>query len=118
MKLVYCHKCGAKNTDDAKVCKKCKAKLYPFDKAMEREVKGCFGEKKKEEDECFGLPHGGAIAGVVIGAIIIIAGISSLLSNVLHLNIEVWNSIWPSLIILVGILIIAGAVYGLSRKNK
>ncbi len=117
--MVYCHKCGTKNSDDAKACKKCGASLYPLDKAMEKQAKTCFGpEKKKEEDECFGLPHGGVIAGVIIGAIIIIAGVSSLLSNVLHWNVEIWNSVWPMLIIVVGALIIAGAVYGLSRKNK
>lgn len=119
MKLVYCHKCGTKNPDDAKVCKKCGAKLYPFDKIYEREVKTCFGpEKNREDEECFGLPHGGAIVAVIIGVIIIIAGLSSLLGNLFHWNVDVWNSVWPLLIILVGILIIAGAVYGLSRKNK
>ena len=116
--MVYCHKCGTKNPDDAKVCKKCEAKLYPFDKAMEHEVKGCFGpEKKREQDECFGLPHGGVIAAVIIGAIIIIVGLSSLLSNVFHWNFEVWSSVWPMLVIVIGILIIAGAVYGMSRRK-
>ncbi len=118
MKLVYCQKCGTKNSDDAKICKKCGAKLYPFDKAVEHEVRGCFGpERKREQDECFGLPHGGAIAAVIIGAIIVIVGVSSLLSNVFHWTVDIWNSVWPLLIIVIGILIVAGAVYGLSRRK-
>ena len=117
MKLVYCQKCGTKNLEDVKVCKKCGVRLYPLDKAVEREVRTCFGPEKREQNECFGLPHGGVIAAVIIGAIIIIAGLSSLVSNVFHWDIEVWNSVWPMLVIVIGILIIAGAVYGMSRRK-
>ena len=88
-----------------------------MDKAIERQAKTCFGQEKKEEDECFGLPHGGVIVAVIIGAIIIIAGISSLLSSVFNWKIEILNSVWPLFVIVIGILIIAGAVYGMSRRK-
>ncbi len=119
-KVVYCQKCGTKNPDDANVCKKCKTKLYPLGKAVESEAKTCFGPRKERErhqEECFGLPGGGAIFAVLIGAIIIIVGLSSLLSNVFKWNIELWGAIWPLFIIIVGALIIAGAAYGLSRRK-
>ena len=119
--MVYCQKCGTKNPDKAKVCKKCEANLYPLDKAVETQVKTCFGPREGRqgpENECFGLPHGGVIAGVIFGAIIIIVGLSSLLSNVFKWNIEVWNSLWPLLIIVIGVLIVAGAIYGMSRKSS
>ena len=58
------------------------------------------------------------IAGVIIGAIIIIFGLSSLLSNVFRWNIEVWNALWPLLIIVIGILIVSGAVYRMSRRSS
>ncbi|MEM4201592.1 MAG: DUF5668 domain-containing protein [Candidatus Hadarchaeum sp.] len=50
--------------------------------------------------------------------IIIIAGVTSLLNNLFKWNIDVWNSVWPALIIIVGILIIAGAIYGLSQRKR
>lgn len=78
----------------------------------------CFGPKREHEDECFGLPHGGIIVAVIIGVIIIIAGLTSLLNNIFKWDIDVWSSVWPTLIIIVGILIIAGAVYGLSQRKR
>ncbi|MEM3658391.1 MAG: DUF5668 domain-containing protein [Candidatus Hadarchaeum sp.] len=60
----------------------------------------------------------GIIAAVIVGLIIIIAGVTSLLNNLFKWNIDVWNSVWPALVIIVGILIIAGAVYGLSQRKR
>ena len=121
IKLVYCQKCGTKNRENAKVCKECEAKLYPMDKTIETQARTCFGpreERRRPEDECFGLPHGGVIVGVIIGAIIIIVGVSTLLSNVFGWNVEVWNTFWPLLIIVIGILILAGAIYGVTRRPQ
>jgi hypothetical protein len=66
--------------------------------------------RKKRENECFGLPHGGAVFGLFIGAIIILWGLTQLFGW----NIEIW--IW--VIIVIGILMIAGAIYGLTRKRS
>lgn len=97
--MVYCTKCGAKNEDDAAVCVKCGANLgtgkYPARRY----------ERRRYEDECFGIPQGGRIVGLVIGLIIIIAGVSWLLGY------EFWNIFWPLIVIVVGVLIVVGALY-------
>jgi len=97
--MVYCTKCGTKNEEDAAVCVKCGASLaaYPPWRRARR---------PRPEEECFGLPHGGAIAGLVIGIIIILVGLSSLL----HIDI------WPLIIIIFGVLVLAGALYRYSRR--
>lgn len=60
-------------------------------------------------DECFGLPRGGAILGLVIGVLIIIVGLQQLFGWQIDLG--------PFAIIIFGILIVAGAIYGLTRKR-
>ena len=96
----YCTKCGTKNEEDAAVCVKCGASLV---------ARPAWGrERRRAEQECFGLPHGGIIAALVIGIIIIFAGISSLPG----IEIE-W---WPFVIIIFGILIVAGALYRYGRR--
>jgi len=97
--MVYCTKCGTKNEEDAAVCVKCGASLVAYPPWRR-------ARRPRPEEECFGLPHGGAIAGLVIGIIIILAGLSSLL------HIEVW----PFIIIIFGILIVLGALYRYSRR--
>ena len=120
--LVYCSKCGAKNEDEAKYCIKCGADLKvsrekDFGKRAE-EWGEQFGKRAEEwgeqfgrqvEEECFGLPHGGLIVGLILGIIIIIAGLSLLV------GIALWF-FWPVILIIFGILIIVGVLYGLSRK--
>ena len=100
--MVYCTKCGAKNEEDAEVCVKCGAPLAaypPWRRARPR-----------PEEECFGLPHGGAIVGLVIGIIIILVGLASLS------GIDFGRYIWPLIIIAFGILIVAGALYRYGRR--
>jgi len=118
--MVYCVKCGAKNPDDAKVCSQCGAPLYSMGEGerprkVERE---CFGTRRREEpykrveDECFGIPRGGAIVGIVFGLIIILAGLSLLLHTFYGIP-EFWL---PSVIIIFGILMVIGALYGLRHR--
>jgi len=99
--MVYCTKCGAKNEEDALVCVKCGA---PLQKAPSPPWK-----RKEFEEECFGIPHGGAVVGLVIGIIIILVGLSSLA------GIK-FEELWPLIIVIFGILVIVGALYGLSRR--
>ena len=68
-------------------------------------------EERQMRDECFGLPHGGAIAAIILGAIIVIFGFAWLT------GLDIWKYMWPILIIIVGALIIAGAVYGMTRRK-
>jgi len=101
--MVYCTKCGANNADDAKVCVQCGAPLYPV--RTERE------SYRRREEECFGIPRGGAVVTLVIGAVIILAGLSFMLSELYNISIP-W---WPAIIVIFGILIIVGAIYRLRR---
>lgn len=100
--MVYCVKCGTKNPDEAQVCSKCGAQLYTTGESR---------HYRRMENECFGLPGGGMIAGIVIGLIIILAGVSFLVQQVYHIDIP-W---FPIVIIVFGVLILAGALYRRSR---
>ena len=107
--MVYCTKCGTKNEEDAVVCVKCGASLA--DRPAWRR------ERRRKEQECFGLPHGGAIVGLVFGAIIILAGFIFALQEWNVIEEIDWDLIWPFIIVVFGILVLAGALYGLSRRS-
>jgi hypothetical protein len=77
-----------------------------------RSSSDCFGSREqRKEDECFGLPYGGAIAGLVFGIIIVVIGLA-LFAGLS----QIWNYLWPLVIIIVGVLIVAGALYGMRRR--
>jgi ribosomal protein L40E len=97
--MVHCVKCGTENPKDAEFCNKCGSGLYS-DKPTHH---------KRKEDECFGLPQGGAIFALFIGAIIILWGIS----EAFKIEIPVWGFI----IILFGVIVIAGSLYRLTRRQ-
>ena len=132
--MVYCTKCGTKNAEVAEYCVKCGAKLElaqeSIDKRVEKwgeeigkraeewgEEMGKRAEKwgedfgKRAEKECFGLPHGGVIFGLLIGVVIILVGIASLI------GVAFGRFLWPLLIIVFGSLILAGALYSLTRRR-
>jgi len=106
--MVYCTKCGAKNADDAKVCSQCGASLYPIRGERERYY-------RRYEDECFGIPRGGAIVGLAIGLIIVLAGLIWLLQQAELIPKTV--DVWPFAVIIFGILILIGAFYGMRRRR-
>ena len=108
--MVYCTKCGTKNEEDAAVCVKCGASLAATP-AWRPERR----RRQKEEQECFGLPHGGAIVGLIIGIIIILVGISQV-PGILP-EIDLGKYIWALAIIILGVLILAGALYSYSRRR-
>lgn len=99
--MVYCTKCGTKNDDNAEFCVKCSQPLNRYPSVRH--------ERRRKENECFGLPHGGAIAGLVIGFLIILWGVTS----VLHLSFE----LWPIVIIIFGVLMAVGALYSMTRRR-
>jgi F0F1-type ATP synthase assembly protein I len=120
--LVFCTHCGTENEDDAEYCVKCGAKLtVSTEKSIEKRIeKGAeeFGKRaemwaenfgKQTEQECFGLPHGGTIFGLLIGTIIVLVGITSLAGIELEF--------WPLIIIIFGLLIFGGAIYSLTKKR-
>ncbi len=127
--MVYCTKCGTKNEEDAAACVKCGANLeVSREKRFERRAKEWgeeFGRRAEEwgerfgrraEKECFGLPHGGLIVGIVFGVIIILAGFAFVLQET-GVVTEAWDIFWPFIVIIFGILVLAGALYGLSRRS-
>ena len=120
--MVFCSYCGTKNEDASEYCVKCGAKLkVSAEKSLEKRIeKGAeeFGKRaeawgkdfgKRTEDECFGLPHGGIIFGLVIGIIIILFGVTSFSG----IDLE----FWPLIIIIFGLLIFGGAIYTITRKR-
>lgn len=57
----------------------------------------------------FGLPHGGIIVGLFIGLMLVIFGLGNLFG---------WKiDFGPLVMIVIGVLIVAGALYGLSRRR-
>ena len=104
--MVYCSKCGFKNEDDVSVCSECGAPLKDSGVGRQRR------RERHKEDECFGLPYGGAIVGLIIGAIIILWGLTQL-PGVLPSGFD----FWPWIIVIFGALIIAGALYGIGRRR-
>lgn len=110
--MVYCSKCGAKNQEDAEVCVNCGASLYSPERVTKRRGNECFGprEERRFEEECFGLPYGGAIVGIIFGIIILVSGFAWLIGK------PIWEHMGPMVLILVGILIIIGVAYGATRR--
>jgi hypothetical protein len=112
--VVYCSKCGTQNPDEARTCSNCGAPLYTVGErypGSERE------HYRKVESECFGLPNGGMIAGIIFGTIIILVGLGLYLQETGYIG-NFWNILWPVIIVIVGILIISGAIYGRGRRRE
>ncbi|MCK5628541.1 zinc-ribbon domain-containing protein [Candidatus Bathyarchaeota archaeon] len=104
--MVYCVKCGAKSPDEAKVCSQCGSSLYSVGKQVPH---------KQVEKECFGIPGGGVIVGIAFGAIIILWGLILALeaAGIIEGNVP----IWPFVVILIGTLMVVGAIYALRRRQ-
>ncbi len=108
--MVYCPKCGTKNEDTAEFCIKCGASLQTGTYASRRY------ERRKAEEQCFGLPHGGAIVGIVIGLIILIWGVMLLAQQAGLISNTV--DFWVIILIIFGVLMIAGAIYRMTRPRQ
>jgi uncharacterized membrane protein YvbJ len=123
--MVYCVKCGEKNSDDATFCVKCgenlmgsQDKKWDWERRIDEwgEDVGTRADKwgkqmeRQFNDECFGSPHSGAIVGIIVGIIILILGVALLA------NVNIWSYLGPITVIIVGILIITGVVYRLIRR--
>jgi len=104
--MVYCAKCGHKNADDAKACSQCGSQLYPNPPEEP-------WQRRRPEEECFGLPRGGTIVMLFFGIVIVLFGVSSVLSEIYGWSIP-W---WPLVVIMFGGLMILAALYGLFRRR-
>ena len=103
--MVECHNCGAENEEDDEYCSKCGEPLKEGGEKRYRPE-----HRQRQRDECFGLPGGNIIVPLIIGVILILAGLSSIFGFQLQY-------LGPALIVLIGLLIIAGAIYRARRKN-
>ena len=93
--MVYCTKCGTENPDDAEVCKNCGASLTPYTFRPER-----------RDYEIRHYHRRGTIWPLVIGAFLILWGLSSLFEGFYWLN---WDRIWPLFLIVIGLIIVGNA---------
>lgn len=82
---MICPKCGSENPDDASFCTGCGAALDGADD-IRRPV-----SRDRVEQECFGF-SGGALPGLIIGAIIIIVGLASALGGGFGQTVGSWGS--------------------------
>jgi uncharacterized membrane protein YvbJ len=103
--MVYCPRCGTLNDDSAEFCVKCGAPLRTGTYESRRY------ERRRAENECFGLPHGGAIVGLAIGIIIIAWALLT------FAGIAASQNLWYIIVIVIGVVLIAGAVYRISRPR-
>jgi len=69
------------------------------------------------EGECFGLPNGGMIAGLVIGLIVIILGLGLFLQASGYIG-DFWSIFWPIILVIFGILILLGGIFGRRRYTR
>jgi hypothetical protein len=119
--MVYCAKCGTQNEEGVTYCANCGEPLSishrerrSWDEELEVRAEE-FGERaerfgKRMEEECFGLPGGNTIIGIIIGLAIILWGVSELTG---------WSlDLWPYMIIIFGVLIVAGVLYKQSQDKR
>lgn len=102
--MVYCQKCGTKNEDNADYCIKCGANLQTGTHVSKRH------ERKKAEEDCFGLPNGNAIGGIILGIVVLLWGLTMIL--------DITFNFWYIILILFGVLMIAGALYKITRPKS
>jgi len=113
--MVYCSKCGTKNPDTNTVCSNCGAPLYTVGQRYAGSDREHY---RRMENECFGLPHGGMIVSLVIGIVIILVGLGLFLQITYGISINIWQYLWPLIIIIFGVLILLGGIYGRRRYSE
>ena len=69
---------------------------------------------RRVEGECFGIPNGGMVFAIVIGAIIILLGLSIFINSTYNMNID----IWPFILVIFGILLVVGALFRRRRYSR
>jgi uncharacterized membrane protein YvbJ len=98
--MVYCTKCGTENLDDANICTNCGSSLNPpsFRSRSRR--------RDRDDDMCFG-GRSDKTWPLLIGAFIILIGLSNLLDNTFLW--ARWDNLWPLFIIIIGLIIVYNA---------
>jgi hypothetical protein len=110
--MVYCSKCGTLNPDDANVCSKCGEPLHP---AAGQEAYGPqWGRRHYRDEYC--ARRGSGWGGLFVGIIIIVVGLTLLLSQIYGISIN-WSAGWAIIVISVGLWLIFLA-FRRSRKYR
>jgi hypothetical protein len=68
--MVYCTKCGESNEEGTEYCVKCGASLTSRSTVYRR--------SRYDREMCFGVPMSGSLWGLLIGAMIVLWGLSEL----------------------------------------
>ncbi len=120
--MPYCQKCGSKVREDMAFCSRCGAALKVEKPPVEvrRAEKAEKGEKqekeeKREKTEKHEKREFGVIGPLAGGLILILAGFLFYLAVTGYLE---WQVIGPLLLIIVGIIIIVGIVYGVMTAAR
>ena len=117
--MLYCPDCGAQNEDDAEYCIKCGAplregvrRIYRRDEKDEKEER----IEKEEKDEKNEKSEGDARNwGLLIGLLILSSGLISLAEDGWGYT---WDSLWPYMIILVGLFIVYNGLKARQRSPR
>jgi uncharacterized membrane protein YvbJ len=108
--MVYCSKCGTLNADDANVCVKCGAPLQSADT-------GPYWRHRHYRDEYYRdhARRGGGMGALFVGIIIVIVGLSLLLSQMYGIQLS-WAYFWAFIIIFIGIWLLVRALVWHRRR--
>jgi uncharacterized membrane protein YvbJ len=99
--LPFCKKCGAELKEDTEFCSKCGAPVGVAERARPRQ------RYAEEREACFGPKgSGGGLWGAISFAVFLIG------LGILWL----FDFFWPGILILIGLMIIIGAVVAASRR--
>ena len=111
--MVYCDNCGAENPDNMKFCGHCGKELYKPEPEAPPAKRSRL--ERKPEDECFGVPGGGMCCWIVVGIMMITSAIGTIMGWDIT---EFWaNYFGPVVFILIGSLIIVGAILDYRRRH-
>jgi uncharacterized membrane protein YvbJ len=118
--MSYCPKCGSKIEEEMSFCPKCGAPLkvqqtsaetrtaYRKEEKSEKSEKGEKGEKTEKREK-----HEGGFLGPLIGGLVLIfIGVAVFVERTYNVNI------WAFFFVLIGVLIIVGAIYGYTMAAK
>ena len=92
--MVFCPKCGSKNSDDALRCINCNTRL--------RNAR--YYRERSSDEICFGDEKNSHIWGLVLGLLLISWGFTTIFRDVI--GWLTWNQIWPFALIIIGFYIV------------
>jgi len=114
--MPYCPKCGTEVREEMAFCPKCGAPLkgppagYRPEKAEKSEK-----EEKREKTEKYEKREFGVIGPLIGGLILIFLGLMFYLQLI---GYRVWEIAWALFLVIIGIIIIIGAIYAARSHPK